>query len=378
MGNDYRPDHSFRVPDPRLAAATDSPDACLRCHVDEDAAWSQAKVEEWYGPGHVSHYGEVLFRGRRGEAGADAELAALAADALYPVNVRATAVSLLGTNFPGEIADRALQAALLDEEPLLRRTAVANLQLPEARAQARVLARTLHDPVRAVRIEAASRLTAGLVSYLDIPQKERFDAVLEEYTAAMRYSADFAFGRYNLGNLYNNLGQPDQAIEEYERAVRIDSNFYPAKANLALLYNQRGDNVGAERLLREVVEAQPELYDMTYSLGLLLVEMQRADEALTFLARASEGLPERARIHYNLGLLYQQTGDIQRAEHKLLQAARLEPANLDFLYGLADHYIKRGMFDRAIPVVEAMIATHPENPIGMQMMGFIRQALGTQ
>ena len=376
MGNDYRPDHSFRVPDPRLAAATESPDACLRCHVDEDSEWSQAKVEEWYGPGRVAHYGDVLFRGRRGEPEAAPELAAMAADALYPVNVRATALTLLGTNYPGAEATRALGQALLDEHPLIRRTAVSNLQLPEAREQAETLARMLHDPVRAVRIDAANRLAGPLTDYLDIPQKALYETVLDEYVAAMRYSADFAFGRYNLGNLYNSLGQPDRAIEEYERAIRIDDAFYPALANLALMYNQRDENDKALPLLRRAVEVDPQQYQLIYNLGLLLVEMQRPREALEYLARASDGMPDRSRIHYNLGLLYQQEGDLVRAEQKLVQALRLEPANLDFQYALADHYIKRGLFERAIPMAEAMIATHPENPIGVQIMNYIRQQIG--
>ena len=375
MGNDYRPDHSFRVPNPRLSAEIGAPDACLRCHQDEDSQWSQEKVEEWYGPGQVSHYGEILFRARRGEPGVDTELAALAADALYPVNVRATAVSLLGNNYPGSIAAQAIDVALVDESPLLRRAAVSVVTSPDGRVLAGKLARVLHDPVKTVRIEAASRLAGPLSEYLDIPQTGLFERVLQEYEQAMYYSADFSFARYNLANLFNSLGQPDRAIEEYEKAIRIDGEFYPAKANLALLYNQMGNNQRAEQLLREVVAAEPELYDMAYSLGLLLVELQNYDEGLDYLARASAGMPDRARVHYNLGLLYQQQGNIIRAEQKLAEALAVEPDNFDFLYGLADHYIKRGMFERAIPLVEGMIASQPDNPLGMQMMTYIRRAM---
>ena len=87
-------------------------------------------------------------------------------------------------------------------------------------------------------------------------------------------------------------------------------------------------------------------------------------------------MPGRSRIHYNLGLLYQQEGDLVRAEQKLVQALQLEPANLDFQFALADRYIKRGLLDRAIPVIEAMIATHPENAIGIQLLNFVRQQGG--
>ena len=54
---------------------------------------------------------------------------------------------------------------------------------------------------------------------------QKIGNVLEEYKAAMLYSADFASGRYNLGNLWNSLGQTDRAIEEYTAALRIDDRF---------------------------------------------------------------------------------------------------------------------------------------------------------
>ena len=377
MGNDYRPDHSFRVPDPVLSAAIGSPDACLRCHVDEDSNWSQETVVQWYGPGRSTHYGEIIARGRRGDPDAGDALRELAADDLYPVLVRATALSLLEA-YPGRATEQARELALVDDEAILRRTAVAGISYADPARLAGALARALEDPVRTVRIEAAARLAGQLSSYLTAAQRSRYEIVLGEYEAAMRYSADFAFGRYNLGNLYNELGQTDQAIDSFAAAIRIDDAFYPAKTNLALLYNRRGENQKAERLLREVVAAQPELYEIAYSLALLLVEMGQYPEAAGFLEQAADGLPQRARIQYNLGLLRQQLGDPVAAERRLRQALDLEPANLDFQYALADHYLKRGLFEQAIPVVERMLATHPENPIGSQMMEFIRGQAGRQ
>ena len=86
-------------------------------------------------------------------------------------------------------------------------------------------------------------------------------------------------------------------------------------------------------------------------------------------------MPHRARIHYNLGLLYQQHQDLVRAEQKLAQALRLDPENLEFQYALADHYIKRRLFEQAIPIVQTMIATHPNEQIGPRMLQFIQSQM---
>jgi len=375
MGADYRPDHSFRIPDPALSAAIGAPDACLRCHVDQDTEWSQASMQEWYGPGQKSHYGEVIARARQGNPDVAPDLLALSQDILYPVIVRATALSLLA-NYPGVETTQAMEIALMDEEALIRRTAVTSIFVPEQENLAKLIAPMLYDPVKSVRIEAASRLAGDMSKLLDAGQQKVFQEVLEEYVAAMEYTADFSASRHNLANLYGKLDRPDDAATQYEAAIRIDDQFYPAKMNLAVLYSQRGQNDRAERLLREVVADQPELYDAAYSLGLLLVELQNYPEAVTYLERASKGLPERARIHYNLGLLYAFLQNPMAAENKLRAALDLEPQSLDFQYGLADFYLKRGMFEKALPVVEDMARMHPENPIGSQMLEFISRSTG--
>jgi tetratricopeptide (TPR) repeat protein len=375
MGVDYRPDHSFRIPDPALNAAVGTPDACLRCHLEKDSQWSQDTVNEWYGPGRTAHYGAIIARGRNGDADAAQDLLRLAGDPLYPVIVRATALSLLA-GYPGSETQQAMEIGLMDEEALIRRTAVTSIQPPNPERLARLLAPMLYDPVKTVRIEAATRLAGELTGYLDTDQKALFQTVLKEYVGAMEYSADFAFARHNLANLYAKLNRPEDAIRQYEEAIRIDGQFFPAKANLAVLYNQSGRNEQAEQLLKGALTANPELYDLAYSLGLLLVEMQQYGEALGYLEQASKGLPERPRIHYNLGLLYQHMHVDTKAEAELRAALLIEPQNLDFQFGLADHYLQRGRFEEARPIAEDMVSMHPENPIGSQMLEFIRQNTG--
>jgi tetratricopeptide (TPR) repeat protein len=374
MGIDYRPDHSFRIPDPSLNAALGTPDACLRCHVDKNAQWSDETITKWYGPGRLPHYGSIIEKGRRGDTEAGDDLVRLAGDPLYPVIVRATALSLLAA-YPGEQAGQAMELALMDDEALIRRTAVTSIQLPDKKKLARLIGPMLYDQVKAVRIEAASRLAGDLKTHLDADQQETFQDVVQEFEAAMIYSADFSFGRYNLANLYTELDRPRDAVTNYEAAIRIDSQFHPAKVNLAMLYNRSGQNEQAEKLLREVVTAEPELYEIAYSFGLLLVEMQKYSEAVTYLEKASRGLPDRARIHYNLGLLYQQLKRTLRAEKELQLAMMLEPRNLDFQYGLADHYLKRNMLQEARRIAKKMASMHPDNPVGSRILDYIDKTM---
>ncbi len=375
MGIDYRPDHSLRVPRPGLSLKLATPNACNRCHIDKTDKWSDEYITKWYGPGRRPHYGTILDAGRKRLPEAKKDLIRLAGDPLFPVIVRATALSNLAA-YPSEETTQAYELALLDEEALIRRTAVNHLNHPDKKRQISLLASMIYDPVKAVRMEAATRMTEISDPQLDSRQKKVYQAALLEYQKAMEYSADFAFGRYNLGNLYTNLRQPELAVENYRKALRIDNEIYQAKVNLAMLYNQMGKNDKAEVLLREVVTAHPELYEVHYSLGLLLAEEKKYVEAEQFLTAAARGIPNRARVHYNLGVLLDYFGKDPEAEAALLRALEIEPDNMDFLQAVAEYYLKRRNYREAKRIAEQMIAKFPLNRIGHDLLNVINRHLG--
>ena len=374
MGIDYRPDHSFRIPRPDLSVKIGTPNACNRCHIDKPPPWSDETITKWYGPGRRRHYGTVIDAGRKRQPEVRKDLIRLAGDPLYPVIVRATALALLAA-YPGEDSARAMELALMDDEALIRRTAMASIRLSNERRQTERLAPLLYDPVKAVRMEVAGRLAGEPSKHLSTDQQKVFQAALTEFETSMDYSADFSFGRYNLGNLYVSLNRPEEAIRNYRAAIKIDDLFYPAKVNLAMLYNQRGEKNKAEVLLREAATAHPEMHEIAYSLGLLLAEMKKYDQAAVYLEQAANGMPEHARAHYNLGLLLQYLQRDAEAEAAFLKALVLAPDNMDTLYALADYYLKRGKLHKAKRMAEHMVVINPGHRIGHELLEIIEKNL---
>ena len=374
MGIDYRLDHSIRIPRPDLSIRLGTPNACNRCHWDKTAGWADESITKWYGPGRRAHYGTIIDAGRKQLPGADRDLIRLAADPLYPVIVRATALSLLRT-YPLPETGPAYQTALVDTEALIRRTAVDHLNLSDTERQATLLTATLYDPVKAVRLEAARRLSEISNPQLDDSQDNVYQAALLDYRNSMNYSGDFAFGRYNLGNLCLNLKNAEKAVENYQAAIRIDDQFFPAKVNLAMLYNQMGRNDEAEELLREVVASQPELFEVQYSLGLLLAEKKQYVAAARFLAAAAEGMPNHARVHYNLGVLLDFLQRDPAAKSALLRALQLEPLNMQFLNAMAEFYLKRQHYRETKKIAERMIAAYPSNHTGLDLLKYVNRKL---
>jgi tetratricopeptide (TPR) repeat protein len=266
MGNDYRRDHSFRNPRPDLTISIGTPNACNDCHKDKTVAWSQGYIEKWYGSRKRPHYGETFAAANRRDPKAVPELILYAGNELFPLMVRATAVSLLA-NYDDTLAKIAIEKALSDPASLVRHSAINGYQPENVKSYEKIMLPLLNDPVKGIRNEAAIKLSEVPEDQLSLPARKARKAALEEYENVNLYVSDFPGGRYNLGIMYANAGEFEKAAEFYRAALKIDNLFYMAKVNLATVYNQQGKNGEAEKLLREVLIDNPQIYDVNYSLA---------------------------------------------------------------------------------------------------------------
>lgn len=371
MGADYRRDHSFRVPRPDLSDELGTPNACIQCHANQTNSWAAGYLKKWYGESTNPHYGLALAAGTHMLPGALDKLIRLSTDDLYPVIIRATALSILGENYP-DSSKAVFTNSLKDLESLIRYTSIRHFPFTGIEDIENMIP-LLNDPVKAVRFEAAITLSQVPDEHFPQDKKRSLEEALIEYKKAMEYSADFAASRHNLGNYYSNIGNPDKAIEQYNAAIKIDDLFYPAKVNLAMIYNQQGENDKAELIFRDILKANPELSEIYYSFGLLLAEQQKYEEASELLLKAVELIPNRMRIYYNLGLIYQYIGDNIKSEKVLLDGLSIHPDDFDLLFALADLYVKTNKYDEAKPIGQKLKDLYPQSSVGGDILKAINQ-----
>ncbi len=373
---DRRADHSIHVPRPDLTIELGVPNACASagCHDGESDRWNADYFRQWYGEHARSHFGTTLAAGREGRPEAHEGLIEIAGDTLYAGVVRATALSLL-SSYSGARNAEAFKLALADEDPLVRYTAAEFANSLTLAELVEAMTPLLFDPVKAVRLQAALRLAGTPAGMLQDYQRAQLDESLREFRDAMTHSLEFPFAEYNLGTLHLAERDTAGAEEHFRAAIELDERYFPAKLNLAQLLWSSAQYEEAERLLREVVSDAPELGEAYYSLGLLLAEMERYAEAESFLRRAAEAMPGRSRVYLNLGLVEQAAGQTALAEAALRRALEMEPGNLDYQFALADHFVRRGEFGRALEVAERMVNSHPGSEVGFQVKIYIEEIM---
>ncbi|MBO9478273.1 HEAT repeat domain-containing protein [Shimia sp. R11_0] len=259
MGNDWRRDHNFRVPRPDVSARLNTPDACTRCHSDEDSDWAAAQVAAWFPQGRwrTPHYGDVLARGRGNSQAAAGELMALAQDASQADMVRATALWLLG---PGANAlDLAeLGAFLEDPDPQVRVGALDALKERAAVASAPYLIKGLNDEVRAVRIAAARAIMGQPASRMPDSLRPYVGQAYQEFGAMVRNQLDFAEAHLQVAGYSMVAGNIPAAIASLREAVRINPQNVQAWQSLVRLSAQTEGRAAAARHLRRALRYNPE------------------------------------------------------------------------------------------------------------------------
>ncbi len=338
MGVDARRDHSFRVPEPELTTQLDSPNACNRCHTDQDAEWASNAIHAWY-PDRKPRYphAPIFAAARANRPEAVSGLAAIANNPDQPEILRATAIQESG-RFPSEEALPFLQSQLEAESPLMRAAAVFALEfLPPVNRYA-LLQPLITDPSKLVRMTVAARLIEVNPQQLSGNGQGELRSLQQEYLDWLKLNGDTPESLLSLGVFLAGQGQMENAERAYRQALRISPGFIPALLNLADLYRQNGMDAQGATLLLQAVTMAPESPVAQHAYGLLLVRQKRLQDALPYLQQAAELDPGEPRYAYVYGVALWETGHRKPAIQVLEDAWQRQPGNPELQAALQAYY----------------------------------------
>ena len=221
-----RTDHSMRPPTPAATIAYKSPNACNQCHADHDTSRMGRRV----GPQMVSPRLPGRAAPPRGTdrcrpqgrletvAGNARRRPGQRGDEIY----RNSLVRLL-RNCSKPQKWPVLVAALKDDSPLVRASAAAALDGYLTADSLPGLLRATADPVRLVRIRAASALASVPPEQLDdVKARNSLRRATEEFSKAMAARPDDWASYSNLGSYYMESGDFEAAVQAFETALKLE------------------------------------------------------------------------------------------------------------------------------------------------------------
>jgi len=368
MGNDFRRDHSFRVPRPDLSLKYGTPNACAGCHKKDDK-WAWETFQQLYGTVDSIHFSDKLIPGIIRQPNGHVGLLELINDKSETEIVRASAVKALSgynaENFINQylswLNDRSavVRGATVDVLSEINNTDYVNSFLP-----------LLKDPKRSVRIKAFYALSGLNESNVPEVYKASYEKVKKEFFTHLDTNSDFVGGRVKRANYYIKRGEIDKGIAGYESALAIDNINNQARLTLANLYYNIKNYKKAEEAFKTVIVQEPDYGPTYYSLGLMYAELNQTNEAIEQLNKAVIKMSENTRVYYNLSLLYDKKNDQKNAENILVKGLKIDANNESILYALAYHYSKNKQPSKAKNIVIRLVQLYPNNT---QYVSFLQQ-----
>jgi tetratricopeptide (TPR) repeat protein len=357
MEVDPRRDHSLRIPRPDLSVKLGTPNACSRCHIqdqlpkladetreqfaDKEYAdwllavdqgsesiseaikatdkWCDEACETWYGEKRQKpyHFAEPLSAFRAGQPDSLEGLVDMIQRPrdVVPEIAKATALRELAESGRAEAIPLAIAVVEDLDEAALVRAAAVNLFMTIQPTRSgisqvrKTLVPLLDDPSRLVRTEAARVIVAsGIYRELGSSDQLRVDQKIAEVKESLMVASDRAGAHMGWAMLCEQQGRFNEAVAAYETAIRVEPNMTGPRTNLAATL---------ERLAQETRTPQaPEFIQRA---------KQLRDEELPLLKRDALLAPNNADVQYRYGLALYLAGDYVDALKQLELAVQIAP-----------------------------------------------------
>jgi tetratricopeptide (TPR) repeat protein len=361
MGNDFRHDHSFRVPRPDLSVKYGTPNACSNCHKDKSEKVLAQAIISWYGPKRKYHFADDLIPGSRLDSESEKHLTKLIDNKFVPKIIKATATFYLGS-IQTQTSLNTILARLASKEAQIRYRALRSLASFPAENWIEPVGPLLSDKVRAVRIAAADL-------YITIPREQvasqyekAFSSAQIELEKSLRFQTDFSTGNVMLADYYLKLKDYPNAEKFYLRGLKKDSDMNYAWLNLSAVYNSQGKNKKALQALESALKNDTKNERIYYNMALLYNEMNNIPSAEKAFATAVELKSSNPRVYYNYGLLLNQNHKAKQAEMILLKGIQLNPSDSELYYALTFVYIQSNDKTKTMQTGLKLKQLDPNNP----------------
>lgn len=367
MGNDFRRDHSFRVPRPDQSSLYDTPNACTGCHTDKSDEWAANVVIDKFGPERADHFSDHLLKGYFEDSSA---FEILMANRGYPDIARATALGQFANNVVNEQQLSQLMSYLNDSSEVVRNEAVTALERIQAPTSNSMVGLKLSDASRIVRISAARYFN---MTGQDAAEFAAYKNANKEFLTSLNLNADFASGQHQIGLYYQAKGNNEAAIKSYKRSIQIDGYYNRSRMNLALLYYQQGLIKESEELYLKVIEQEPEFSYSYYMLGLLFNETGDNTKALAYLKKATETNPPNQNAFYNYALKLQEQKNYKASIATVTKGLQFFPNNERLLYAKLLGEANSNQRDAAIKTSVLLMQIAPNNSTYQQLFEQLKQ-----
>lgn len=141
----------------------------------------------------------------------------------------------------------------------------------------------------------------------------------------------------------------NEALKCYQRSVQILNTNFDSWYNMGVVYNQLGNTESALQAFRKAVNISPAYTNAWNNIGVHYFSRAQYDSAQVNFQKAYDINPNNGNVVANMGLIYHNQGDFATAINFYLKGLELQPNNRNTAKNLALAYRQNDQPDKAIP-----------------------------
>ena len=267
----------------------------------------------------------------------------------------------------------------LAERPAARKLCAAGLGTLAILCLVRIVTRNpiWHDDAKFYRTTLAAqpdaiaiRINLGAV-YWNFGQSDQAEA---EWREALRRAPNHWLILNNLGLAAAKKKRYDEAIDDFQRSIRLRPNYADSHINLGRIYAQTGAGEKAEGQLRAAVALAPLYVPARNELAKFYFDSGRFEEAEEQY-RSSVSSGSTTQAWDSLGDIYSRWSRWQDAERAFRQALALDTFDSHAHFGLGAALEAEGRTREALAEYTAGLETDPRNPAALQAVERLKKML---
>jgi protein O-mannosyl-transferase len=191
-------------------------------------------------------------------------------------------------------------------------------------------------------------------------------AIYQQALAALPQSHQL---HYNLGCLFAECGEYNQAIAAFQKAVDIKPDKHEAWNNMGSAYDDQKEYDKAIEAYQKAVDIKPDLHEAWYNMGNVYREQKEYDKAIALYQKAADIKPDLHEAWYNMGNAYREQKEYDKAITAFQKAVDIKPDKQEAWNNMGSMHYRQKAYDKAITAFQKAVEIKPDKHEAWYNMG---------
>ena len=189
----------------------------------------------------------------------------------------------------------------------------------------------------------------------------QFDQAIVSYEKALSLKPDYINAHNNMGTIFKEQGKHDEAISAYNKVLALKPDYAEAYYNIGIALREKGKLDEAVAAFDKALSLKPDYMEAYNNNGIALTDLKRFDEAIAVFNKMLSLQPDFTKAYFNLGRAYKGRENLDEATAAYKKALALKPDHVEAQYALGILLIDQGKLYEAIGNFDKVVALEPDH-----------------